>query len=85
MSFGFTSTVFLYTDPGTGTLILQLLIAAFFGVLFYIRFFFKRVGGFFSRKKAAEDTPVNASTPEGQLPDTSASLSENSSRANSKV
>jgi hypothetical protein len=85
MLFGFTSTVFLYTDPGTGTLILQLLIAAFFGVLFYIRFFVKRIGGFFSRRKAGEETPVDAPAPEGQLPDTSSSLTETSSRVNSKV
>jgi hypothetical protein len=85
MFFGFTSTVFLYTDPGTGTLILQLLIAAFFGVLFYLRYFVKRVGGLFSRKKVSEDTPADASAPEGQLPDASSSLTESSSRVNSKV
>ena len=29
--------VFAYTDPGSGTLILQMLIAAFVGLMFYIR------------------------------------------------
>jgi hypothetical protein len=82
---GFMPTVLLYTDPGTGTLILQLLIAAFFGALFYIRYFAKRIGGFFSRNKVAEDTPVDAPASEGQLPDTSSSLTDNSSRVNSKV
>ena len=75
--------LFLYTDPGTGTLVLQLLIAAFLGVFFYIRFFFKRVGGLFSRKKAAEDTQVFDAAP-GQLSETS-SQTENASRGNSKV
>ena len=75
----------LYTDPGTGTLILQLLIAAFFGVLFYVRFFLKRVGGFFSRNKGAEDGLKGDPQPEAQLTDTSSSLTEDSSRVNSKV
>ena len=75
--------LFLYTDPGTGTLILQLLIAAFLGVFFYIRFFFKRVGGFFSRKKN-EDSQVYEAAPE-ELPETSSRQTENASRVNSKV
>ncbi len=29
--------VYAYTDPGSGTLILQILLAAFFGLMFYIR------------------------------------------------
>ena len=41
----------LYTDPGTGTLILQLLIAAFFGAFFYIRFFTRRARNFFFRQR----------------------------------
>jgi hypothetical protein len=31
------TSVFAYTDPGSGTLILQMLIAAFVGLMFYIR------------------------------------------------
>ena len=31
--------IFLYTDPGTGALILQLLAAAFIGSMFYLRKF----------------------------------------------
>lgn len=31
------TTFFLYTDPGSGMLILQMLLAAGFGVLFYFR------------------------------------------------
>lgn len=76
--------LFLYTDPGTGTLILQLLIAAFLGVFFYIRFFFKRVGGFFSRKKTTEDSQAYDAPPE-ELPDPSSSQTEKASRVNSKV
>ncbi|HEV3468903.1 MAG TPA: hypothetical protein VG148_06250 [Pyrinomonadaceae bacterium] len=85
MPCGIASLVLLYTDPGTGTLILQLLIAAFFGVLFYIRFFVKRVGGFFSRKKGGEAAPDEVPSQAERLPDTSSTLSESSSRVNSKV
>jgi len=76
--------LFLYTDPGTGTLILQLLIAAFLGAFFYIRFFFKRVGGFFSKKKTAEDSQVYDAAPE-ELPETSSTQTEKASRVNSKI
>jgi len=48
-------TLALYTDPGTGTLLLQLLIGAFLGVLFYLRFFTRRVRTFFSSKRKSED------------------------------
>lgn len=37
----------LYTDPGSGTLIWQLLLAAFFGVMFY----FRRFRDFLSRRR----------------------------------
>ena len=76
--------LFLYTDPGTGTLILQLLIAAFLGAFFYIRFFFKRVGGFFSRKKTAEDSQVYDGAPE-ELPETSSRQTENASQVISPI
>lgn len=45
---GGTCTLALYTDPGSGVLLLQALVAAFFGGLFYFRkaiariFFWKR-------------------------------------------
>jgi len=38
---------FIYTDPGYGTLIWQLLLAGFFGGAFY----FRRVKEFLSRRK----------------------------------
>jgi hypothetical protein len=40
----------LYTDPGSGTLILQLLAAGLFGLLFYLRYFIRRVKGFFLKR-----------------------------------
>jgi hypothetical protein len=34
---------FLYTDPGSGALVWQLLVASFVGGLFYIRSFIRRI------------------------------------------
>ncbi len=41
-----------YIDPGTGSYILQLIIAAFVGVSFTVKIFWKRIKRFFSPKKA---------------------------------
>jgi hypothetical protein len=41
------SHFFLYTDPGSGTLIWQLLLAVFFGGMFYLR----RLKDFLVRRK----------------------------------
>jgi hypothetical protein len=41
----------LYTDPGSGALIWQLIVAAFLGFMFYVRFFVHRVREKFSAKK----------------------------------
>jgi hypothetical protein len=38
---------FLYTDPGSGTLVWQLLLAAFFGGMFY----FRRLKDFLLRRR----------------------------------
>src|SRR5262245_61012683 len=37
------SFAFLYTDPGSGALVWQLLVASFVGGLFYIRSFIRRI------------------------------------------
>lgn len=51
---------FLYTDPGSGALILQLLSAAVIGSLFYFRSFRDRVKHFFSsRKKDQTELPAS--------------------------
>jgi hypothetical protein len=50
--------VFAYTDPGSGTLIWQMILAASFGIMFY----FRRIVGWFRRLKSAKQTnaDVNA-------------------------
>ena len=45
---------FFYTDPGSGALILQLLIASFFGGLFYIRSFVRKLKAIISGGKSGE-------------------------------
>lgn len=41
----------IYTDPGTGALVLQLLVAGVLGTVFYLRYFTKRARSLFSRKR----------------------------------
>jgi hypothetical protein len=41
----------MYTDPGYGTLIWQLLLAGFFGGMFY----FRRLKDFLSRRKQSDN------------------------------
>lgn len=52
----FSPLAFFYTDPGTGALVLQLLVAAFLGAVFYLRYFTKRARNLFSRKRKDEDS-----------------------------
>jgi hypothetical protein len=67
---------FFYTDPGTGALILQLLVAAFLGAIFYVRYFTKRAQNLFSRKRKAEDS-LDADAPSGtELPPASSDLTK---------
>ena len=44
--------LFIYADPGYGTLIWQLLLASFFGGMFYLR----RLKDFVSRRKRRTDS-----------------------------
>ena len=47
LTHSFSFFYLLYTDPGSGTLVWQLLLAAFFGVMFY----FRRFRDFLSRRR----------------------------------
>jgi hypothetical protein len=51
---------FLYTDPGSGALLWQLLIASFFGALFYARSFIRRVITMFSGKGTSKQSEQQA-------------------------
>ena len=51
---GIKSFALLYADPGTGTFILQLLAAALFGLMFYIRIIIRKIKGMGSGKKVGK-------------------------------
>jgi hypothetical protein len=53
-----------YIDPGTGSYILQVLIAGFVAVSFTIKVFWKRIKKFFSRKKEENPEPLKESVDE---------------------
>ena len=48
-----------YLDPGTGSIILQGLIAALVAGLFYVRTAWTRIKSLFRRKPGPEDEPKN--------------------------
>jgi len=47
---------FLYTDPGSGALIWQLLVASFVGGLFYIRTFIRKITAKMSSRRSREQS-----------------------------
>jgi len=50
------SLAFLYTDPGSGALVWQLLVASFVGGLFYIRSFIRRITAKMSDRRSREQS-----------------------------
>ena len=52
---------FAYIDPGTGSYVIQLVIAAFVGVAFSVRVFWKRIVRLF--KKGAPEAPKSDDKP----------------------
>lgn len=50
-----------YIDPGTGSYVIQLVIAAFVGVMFSVRIFWKKIVRLF--KKGAPDEPKTDDKP----------------------
>lgn len=52
---------FLYTDPGSGALVWQLLVASFVGGLFYIRSFIRRITAMMSGRRSREQSDQQAS------------------------
>lgn len=51
VSFFFFSDLFSYIDPGSGSFLIQLLIAFFAGSLFFAKSFFRKIKLFFSKNK----------------------------------
>jgi hypothetical protein len=56
------STIFLYVDPGSGSYLVQAIIAAILGALFYFKNIWWRIKAFFFKSKkddAAKNDTVN--------------------------
>lgn len=53
--FCFTNSAFAYLDPGSGSYILQMLIAGFLGGLYAIKLYWVRIVNFFTGKSSAEE------------------------------
>jgi hypothetical protein len=47
---------FLYTDPGSGALVWQLLVASFVGGLFYMRSFIRRIKAKMSGRRSGQQS-----------------------------
>jgi hypothetical protein len=47
---------FLYTDPGSGALVWQLLVASFVGGLFYMRSFIRRIKAKMSARRSEQQS-----------------------------
>ena len=52
----FADNAFAYLDPGTGSVILQVIAAAVLGALFTIKSYWHRFKAFFSKKHNSENT-----------------------------
>jgi hypothetical protein len=52
-------TILAYLDPGTGSMVLQLLIGGLLGGAFVIKHQWKRITNFFSKNKDATESSLN--------------------------
>lgn len=75
-SCGVVPAAHAYLDPGTGSFILQTLIAALFGALFVLKSYWVRIKGWFSGSSDTDSNAVESSA--GDDPDARQKLSENS-------
>ncbi len=44
----------MYLDPGTGSFIIQMLLAGFLGIAVAVRIYWKKIVAFFKRKKGSD-------------------------------
>jgi hypothetical protein len=56
MSGAFT-TMLLYIDPGSGSYVVQLIIAGILGAAFYVKMFWHKIKSFFGGNKPKDDKP----------------------------
>ena len=55
----FPEPVFAYIDPGSGSMILQLLLAGVAGLGMAVKLYWRRITGIFRRTKATPNEPSN--------------------------
>jgi hypothetical protein len=55
-----------YLDPGSGSFILQLLVATLFGALVIVRAYWSKIKAFFRREKPSEPPQDQPQNPDGQ-------------------
>ena len=48
------SAIFLYVDPGSGSYLVQVIIAAILGAMFYLKNFWWKIKSFFTRGRKEE-------------------------------
>ncbi len=53
--FFLTSQAHAYIDPGTGSLLLQMLAAAFFGALFTVKMYWKKIKNYFKKSNSGPE------------------------------
>ena len=56
LSMALSKNAYAYLDPGTGSYIIQLLIAAFVGIGFAVRLFWGRIKDFFKKILSKQET-----------------------------
>jgi hypothetical protein len=49
------TTIFLYLDPGSGSYVIQVIIAAIFGAWFWLKGYWWKVKNFFTRSKPTDE------------------------------
>ena len=57
LQFTLSQNAFAYLDPGTGSYVFQVLVAAFIGGLFTIKIFWQKIKSFFSNLFSRKQTP----------------------------
>lgn len=62
----FSNNTFAYIDPGSGSLLLQGILAAIASLTTVLGIYYARIKQFFSRKSREEDQADNDETPENQ-------------------
>ena len=67
----------LYLDPGSGSFLIQLLLAALLGGAFAIKIYWKKIKALFSGKKAEVPTPTEAEVTPMETPEDPAQDDQN--------